>query len=116
MDFNNGDDTINSLVLHGGTVKTGAGLLTIQGGITSQADTAGVASLISGKLSLGGNTRTISVAHAAASPTNDLTISAVISDGGAGAGFIKTGNGILRLTAANTFNGIAELDFGTTVL
>ena len=65
-------------------------------------------SSISGLLSLGGVTRTISVASGAASP--DLLISANIIEGSASAGITKTGAGQMTLSGSNSFTGVLTID------
>ncbi len=120
LDLNGFDDIVGPLAIHGGAVTTGAGTLNVRGGITSLADTNLVSSLISGKLSLGGTTLTIDVARGCSNLnlclSDDLVISAVISDGGAGAGITKTGPGILRLSGANTYSGLTTVNGGTTIV
>jgi autotransporter-associated beta strand protein len=110
------NDTIGALsLLHGGTVETGSGTLTVNGSIRSERQlSAAEPSSIHGQLSLGGSQRTI---HAFDSPhTVNLLISAVISDGGAAAGFNKEGAGGVQLTGANTFSGPASVTDGTLIL
>lgn len=112
LDLNGFDDVVGGLTLHGGTVSSGSGTLTIRGNITTQANTNAIASVISGKLAFGGETRTLSIARGASSLTNDLLISAVISDGGPAAGLVKTGTGYLRLTGANIYSGLTTISGG----
>lgn len=105
-DLNNWDEAIASLTLNGGAVTTGTGALTLGGNLTTLMSIT--TSSISGKLSLGGATRTFSVTGGTASP--DLSISAVISDGPiAGADINKTGSGTLTLSGANTYTGPTTL-------
>ena len=103
-DLNDFNDTISSLTLSGGSVDTGTGTLTVGGNVTSLSSVTTAS--ITGKLSLGNVTRTISVASGSASP--DLLIAAVIS-GGAGAGITKTGSGQLTLSGANTYSGLTTV-------
>jgi len=93
-------DTIGSLTLSNGFVATGGGILTLGGNVTNRGS-----SKISGKLSLGGVTRYFDVA----SYLDDLSVTAIISDGGASAGLTQTGTGVLRLAAANTFSGLTTI-------
>jgi autotransporter-associated beta strand protein len=111
LDLNGQTLLVGSLTLADGTVTTGSGLLTLGGDITSQA--AATTAVISGRLDLGGHTRTVSVADGTAEP--DLLISAVIS-GSHGEGLIKTGDGTLVLTGINTYTGTTEVRAGTLVL
>ena len=45
--------------------------------------------------------------------TGTLTISSIISDGGSGFGFTKTGGGTLTLSGANTYTGPTVIDAGS---
>jgi len=83
-------------------VDSGTGTLTLGGNLTFNAASTGRAT-ISGKLALGGSSRTLTV-NTGIHPAYDLAIDAVIS-GSAGAGITKAGNGILRLDGVNTFDG-----------
>lgn len=105
-DLNDFSETIHALTLSGGTITTGTGILTLGSNITSLVSST--TSTVSGLLSLGGVTRTISVASGSASP--DLLISAVVSDGSASAGITKTGTGQLTLSGANTYSGVTTID------
>ena len=104
LDLNGFSDTIGSLTLTGGTVATGVGVLTLGGDVTANASS--VTAVISGNLSLGSATRTITVAAGSANP--DLTISAAIS-GNIGVGLSKTGPGLLRLSGSNTYSGVTTV-------
>ncbi len=105
-DLNDHSETISSLTLSGGSVTTGTGILTMGGNITSAASVSTAS--ISGLLSLGGVTRTISVSSGSASP--DLLISANITDGGASAGITKTASGQMTLSGSNSFTGVLTID------
>ncbi len=85
------------------TINTGTGTLTLAGNVTSAG---GVTHVINGFLSLGGATRTFTVADGAATP--DLRINAVISNGL----LKKDGPGALDLMAANTYAGGTDLAAG----
>jgi len=72
----------------------------------------------SGPYTLNGNdglgaqtTRTLQVAN-----TGLTTISGVISDGGAGIGLTKTGAGVLKLTATETYTGATIVSAGTLLV
>ena len=104
-DLNGHSETITALTLSGGTVTTGAGTLTLGGNLTSSGSITTAS--ISGNLSLGGVTRTFSVATGTASP--DLNLSANISDGGASAGITKTGAGQMTLSGTNSYTGVTTI-------
>jgi len=104
-DLHDHNETISALTLTGGSVTTGTGTLTLGGNITAIA--AITTASISGQLSLGGVTRTISVGSGSASP--DLIISANISDGGASAGITKTSAGQMTLSGTNTYTGVTTI-------
>jgi autotransporter-associated beta strand protein len=104
-------------VFSGGLVLTNAilttantGLVTLGGDVTETPDATGHQSAISGNLSLGGATRTFTLTRG--SGTQDLAVSAVISGQG-GAGLTEAGNGVLLLSAANTYAGGATVNGGT---
>lgn len=103
--------TLNSGATTGATVATGnTGTLTLNGNMTLNANGSGaIGSTLSGNVALGGTTRTFTINNGAA--TNDLTISALISDGVAG--ITKTGNGTLSLSGANTYAGLTTVSAGT---
>jgi autotransporter-associated beta strand protein len=102
------NDTVGPLTFNGGALETTTGTLTLNGDILANA-TNEVARIL-GKLALGGVTRTIYTLGSSNTP--DLLISAVISDGGAAAGFNKIGEGSLRVNGANTFNGPVSVTDG----
>ncbi len=110
--FNNSITTLtmNSGSVSGANIVTGAGTLTLGGAVTLNANGSGaVGAGISGNLALGGATRTFTVNDGVA--TNDLVISALISDGVAG--LTKAGNGGLSLSGANTYAGVTTVSAGT---
>jgi autotransporter-associated beta strand protein len=105
------NETIASLTLTGGAVNTfgqALGTLTVLGNITTNA--ASTTAEIDGSLSLGGQTRTISVVDGAAA--TDLAVDAVVSGGG----IVKAGGGTLSLTAANTYAGPTTIAGGCLVV
>jgi len=107
-DLDDHNETITALTLSGGTVTTGTGTLTLGGNVTSLASVT--TATISGNLSLGGVTRTFSVASGLAVP--QLLISANISGTG-GAGITKVGSLIstsLTLSGSNTYTGVTTLE------
>jgi len=116
LNFNGFNNTITTLTLNSGattgaTVATGgAGTLTLGGAVALNVNGSGaVGSTISGNLALGGVTRTFTVNNGTA--TNDLTISAVISDGIAG--ITTAGAGTLSLSGTNTYAGLTTVSAGT---
>ncbi|TMQ32483.1 MAG: hypothetical protein E6K70_18285 [Planctomycetota bacterium] len=101
--MNSNSDAIGALTVNSATVTTGAGTLILGGNLTDSG-----ASSISGQLSLGSATRTIT-----ANSGDVLTINATIIGG---VGLIKTGYGQLLLTAANTYSGTTTLSRGILAL
>jgi autotransporter-associated beta strand protein len=109
LDLNGNSNTLASLTLVGGSVKTGGGTLTLNGDVSASADAHGVISTISGNLSLGRASRTFHVLGS--SGTTGLAISAVIS-GDSLFGFTKDGPATLDLSGANTYSGLTEVKAG----
>ncbi len=114
------DDTVASIFLgvsqagQLSSITTGAGTLTINGNITTDSNAWGN-QLISGKLNLGGATRTISLGTSSNLPKT-LTISADIS-AGAGAGISFNGtNTTLALSGTNTYDGGTSAAAATTLI
>jgi autotransporter-associated beta strand protein len=117
LDLNNFDQTTAGITFTnpaGGIITTGTGTLTLNGDFNSTFTGALDANVnsISGKLDLGGATRTFTVADNSAA--NDVTISAVISNGA----LTKAGTGTLAFTgtAANTYTGTTTVSAGTLQL
>ncbi|WP_010585260.1 beta strand repeat-containing protein, partial [Schlesneria paludicola] len=99
----------------GSTVTTGAGTLTLLGNLSLvSTGTGATGALISGNLSLGGATRTVTVADGNAA--NDLTISAVISGSLGTAGLTKDGAGTLLLSGSNTYTGTTTISAGSVAV
>ncbi len=65
-------------------------------------------------IDLGATARTINVLDNGNTGADYATMSGVLS--GVGAGLIKIGSGILRLTAANTYTGVTAVEAGTLVV
>lgn len=107
-------DTIGPLTLQGGTVQSRglAGLIKVNGDIQALADAS--PSVIAGRFSLGGTTRTFSVAAGSATPNLDVT--AAISADALGVGVEKTGTGTLRFAGTNTYPGRTLLTQGRLLL
>jgi autotransporter-associated beta strand protein len=105
----NYDLTIGGLTMTGGEVVSGVnGTLTLAGNATTLACDS--EATLSGTLSLGSATRTFTVADGDAS--NDLVISAEISNGG----LIKAGAGTLELNGANSYTGTTTINAGTLLV
>jgi autotransporter-associated beta strand protein len=114
-------DTIASLTLNGGLVTiagaqgtAAASVLTLGGDVTANASAVTATIQGGGKLSLGGATRTFTVADG--SPDPDLTVSATITDGGASAGLTKAGPGRMVLAATNSYTGTTQVNAGILTL
>ena len=109
--LNNNNETVPSLTFTGGTVSTGSGTLTLgAGGITTNA--ASSTAQITGKLDLDAGTPTFTVAQGTVPGGGpDLSISAVISNGG----LIKAGAGTLSLSGNNTYSGGTTVNDGVLV-
>jgi autotransporter-associated beta strand protein len=110
LDLNGNSERINVVTLEGGTIASGAGTFTLGTSLTTLASAS--PGTISGNLDLNAATRTITVADGGA--TNDLQISAAISNGS----LTKQGPGQLRLfgTVANTYTGTTTVNDGTLLL
>ena len=112
LDLNNRSDTIGALTMTRGTVKTGTGVLGLNGNVTSIAASFPGA-LISGIVNLGSVARTFTVAPGSSSA--GLLVTAEVRGTG---GLIKAGAGILTLagTTANTYTGATTVNAGTLSL
>ncbi len=103
------------------TLSTGVGTLTLNGNISATSQNLGAVSTISGNLNLNGANRTFNVAPVEWNSDNlnpllaTLDITAVIGGSG-GAGLIKTGTGLLQLSAGNAFTGNVDLQQGGLAL
>jgi autotransporter-associated beta strand protein len=103
------------------TLNVGSGVLTMAGNLSvTSYNVANTAAVTGGTLALGASTRTFDVGQIAyegvvlAPDQASLNISSVIS--GTGVGIIKTGEGLLQLSANNTFNGGIDLQKGGLVI
>lgn len=101
LDLTGTSDAVGPITFNGGAIETGTGTLTLNGDILVNA-TNETARLF-GRVALGGAVRTVYTLGASNTP--DLVIGALIADGGAPGGLHKVGEGSLRLSGANTFNG-----------
>ncbi|HEV8605960.1 MAG TPA: autotransporter-associated beta strand repeat-containing protein [Tepidisphaeraceae bacterium] len=103
-------ETISNLAISGGNITTGpssSGLLRVLGDVVSNP--AAVSGTISGRMDLSGGVRTFNIADGAAA--NDLSITAIISNGG----ITKTGAGKLRLLGNLFAGGFALMQGGVVV-
>jgi autotransporter-associated beta strand protein len=83
LELNNFNEALGALILNGGEVDTGAGLLTLGGNVTVRSNAT--VAVIAGNLSLGGVTRTFTLAgHNHVHTVLDLPAS--VRDGGGDAG------------------------------
>jgi autotransporter-associated beta strand protein len=104
LDLNNRNETIGPLEIWA-DLHTGSGTLTLNGDVfASQSHSTPE---ISGRLSLGNQLRTVTVA-----PGKTLRIPATISDAPTAAGWIKNGIGSVDLLGANTFDGALTINAG----
>ena len=129
--FNNtiGNGQVNALTITGGSVATGTGTLTLGSNVADLAANTDITpASISGNLNLGGTTRTFDVAAGilggenpngtvqtpgvALPNTNDMAISAVISNGGLN----KIDTGKLQLTGNNGYTGTTTVSGGTLLV
>ncbi|MFA4916765.1 MAG: autotransporter-associated beta strand repeat-containing protein, partial [Syntrophales bacterium] len=108
LDLNGYSDTIAALTMTGGSVTTAAGILTLGGNVTGNANAT--SATISGNLDFGTATRTFTIADGTAA--YDMVISAVISSASGAYGIIKAGTGTLVLSGANTYTGLTTLTAG----
>ena len=123
LDLNGFSQTIglgqpNALTISGGTLATETGTLTLGGNIADLANLNNLTpAVISGNLNLGGATRVIDVQagnlvgqnpNITVPNANDMSISAVISNGG----LTKNNIGKLQLTGNNTYTGPTTINGG----
>jgi len=108
LNLNNFNDTVGGLDLTGGLLRTGAGVLTLNGNVTATSSPASL-SQVSGTLALGGADRTFTVTDGPNAV--DLEIDAAITGTN---GISKDGAGQLRYsgTSANTYNGTTAVNEG----
>ncbi len=115
----------NTLNMTGGTL-TSAGAGDSDGnysffgvGISATSDASGNAALVSAN-AIGIQSATgftLNVTRGSASPASDLTISSpIINFTGVTGSMVKSGNGILTLTGANTYTGTTSVNAGTLLI
>ncbi len=115
FDNNNETNIIASLTFNdGGRVETTTGRLEL-GGTVSVIGSGVSNAIINGNLHLGAATRTFNIANTA--QAFDLDVNGVISGGSSDfffpAGIIKSGAGVMRVNAANTYGGATSVNDGT---
>jgi autotransporter-associated beta strand protein len=93
-------ETVTSITLSNANLVAGVGL-TLTGSFTSIGTNT-----VTGKLRLGGGTRSFDV-------TGWATMDVFIEDGTGTGGLIKTGPGVLELKRSNTFTGTVSVNEGT---
>jgi autotransporter-associated beta strand protein len=111
FDLNKFNDAAKSLTFTGGSVSTGAGTLTLgAGGVTTNADST--TATIRGNLAFGA-AETFTIASGTVPGGGpDLSVSAIVSDGGNNYGLTKAGPGILALSGTNTYGGNTTINAG----
>ncbi len=120
--------TIQNTITMTGGVFTGTGAGDVNGSYSfnmasgtnafnATSDAAGNPAIVSCKaISPQGGNMTFNVTRGPTSPASDLTVAATIMPyGGNGNGIVLTGNGIMTLTASNTYTGAATISGGTLV-
>lgn len=107
LEFEGVSEAIASLDFTGGRMEVDGGTVTMLGNIHCSAPANSMAFITgSGVFSMGVQSRIITVdAH------SGLAITAVIA-GSSGIGFLKQGEGVLDLRAANTYSGITTVEAG----
>ncbi len=117
LDLNNFDQTTAAIIFNNGgtpstaTISTGTATLTLNGNITSNTIDNTEGGVISGNLDLGGATRTMTINDSTGSEA-ELTISAVISNGG----ITKAGLGNLVLSGDSTYTGGTAVNAGSLIV
>ncbi len=108
LDLNGFNETIGDLALSSGDIETGAGLLTLAGGVSATTSTTH-ASTIGGRLSVGSGARTFTLVDGTWNP--ELRVTAQISGS---ANIFVTSSDVAEITlaASNTFTGTLTLQHG----
>ncbi|MBA3849604.1 MAG: hypothetical protein C0502_06365 [Opitutus sp.] len=106
FNLNSRDDTVGAITLQGGKIITGAGVLELNGGITTLASSQ--TAEISGVITLANSARTFTVADGAAA--SDLTVDAKLNFGG----IVKAGAGTMTITGDNSigYGGVTAVNAG----
>ncbi|HOX02825.1 MAG TPA: autotransporter-associated beta strand repeat-containing protein [Candidatus Paceibacterota bacterium] len=108
LDLDGLNETIGDLALSSGDIETGAGLLTLAGGVSATTSTTH-ASTISGRLSVGSGTRIFTLVNGTWNP--ELRVTAQVSGS---ANIFVTSSDVAEITlaASNTFTGTLTLQHG----
>ena len=109
LDLNGFKQTVSSLSMTGGDVKTGTGVLTLAGPVNGFA--SATPATINGILDLGGvDNRLFNIARGPGG--DDMVVNALIQDGG----LVKSGAGILVFANNNAYQGNTVINGGTLVV
>ena len=117
-DLNGFNDAVGGITFAGNTsststIQTGTGTLTLFGNVAYDATNNPSGATISGKLNLGGATRTFNVGHST-NAVKDLTVSATVSGTNPTDGVTKTGTGTLVFSSSgNDYAGATTISGGT---
>ncbi len=109
----NGTPAFNFMTNGGGTINTWGGVNFIMGGNAIYTSAGGARNRIIGGsgINLNNNTSTFNVARGN-DVTTDLEMEATLWNSG---NIVKTGNGIMTLTGANSYSGTTDIQAGTLV-
>lgn len=112
LEFAGASDGIGSLDMTGGEVVVNSATLTLLGNVHCSAPTAGPAFITgtTGQLSLGAQSRIFTV-----EPNSTLRVTIPIG-GNNLIGLLKQGDGLLELTAANTYSGLTSIENGSLLV
>ncbi|QEL16832.1 Ig-like domain repeat protein [Limnoglobus roseus] len=105
--------TIGSLTFTGGSVTTGAGMLTLSSGGSITTNGSSSTATLSGHLAFGGPNNFFLVAQGATPGGVDLAVSAVVSSI---FNIIKDGAGTMALSGANTYSGGTNINAGVLAI
>lgn len=109
LDLNGFVDSVGALTILGGDIVTGVGTLTMSDNLTATSRGVGNAASIAGNLALGASLRTFEVTNTPGPGAADMVITAAVSGAG---GIVKTGDGLLLLSASNSFSGAVSVNDG----
>lgn len=101
-----------NVLIGSGSLILGGNIAFVSGSVANGATISGIGG---GTLSLGGASRVFSANDSSNAPV-DLTISAIIINGGASSNISKNGAGVLLLSGANTYTGATLVNAGALVV